>query len=190
MVDISDFDSGTGHESEFVYQLITDSDTATATDAQSAPAQPFTESDTAVATETESVFVSAHAGATPRWIFVDPTSATPVEAQFEINPSSTTEIVRSKAIVYQNTLAPNTKSIIFENQDSARTMSWTGTTLTQAQYQMFVDWYNKRTSIRLLDDLTRMYSIYITEFTPKRVRNAEYPWLHTYDMKALVLSEG
>lgn len=132
------------------------------------------------------VSISGIISASPRWQFRDVTTGETQE--FDINPNEETYNAFSKKIVYQNTL-PN-KSVIFETQQDASTLSWAGTILSQAELASFQRWFDNRSVIELTDDLGRIFMLYITEFTPKRERRASHPWFHTYNMQAYVFSEA
>lgn len=177
-------DSASAHESTFLSELITSNDSGTGTDSQSTPAEPASNSDSGTATDNGTVVISSPAPLHPRWTFSTDTA----EITFEINPSDTNEISRTKSVLYKNTL-PSMKSLIYEGNGPEKTFSWTGTTLTQSQYEAFIEWYNKEEQVRLMDDLGRIYMIYITDLEPKRERSPLYPWKHSYRMQAVVLSE-
>lgn len=121
---------------------------------------------------------------TPRWSLRDP--ETGVIYEFDINPSAEDYQPYSKQISYQNTLPG--KSIIYEVTRDATTISWSGTIILQGHLAALQTWFDLGSAVELTDDLGRVFSIFITDFEPKRVRNATQPWLHTYDMKALVLT--
>lgn len=120
-----------------------------------------------------------------RWVFDDPVDLTTYT--FEINPTEGGRPAFKKHIQYQNTVAPGGAVLVFEGRDEPQVIEVTGTILTQSTYDAFVLWFNKRHQIFLTDDQGLQYTIYITEFTPKRVRSALYPWKHTYTLRATVL---
>lgn len=122
-------------------------------------------------------------GTTNRWSFYDPDTGQLYE--FDINPSEQDYQPFAKRILYTNTLPR--KSIIYEVQKDATTVGWSGTVLLQGQLAAFQSWFDNRAVVQLTDDLGRTFDIYITEFTPKRVRTRDFPWFHTYDMKALLV---
>jgi hypothetical protein len=59
---------------------------------------------------------------------------------------------------------------------------------SQALYDQFVSWYNLRNVIEITDDLGRVFSAYITDFAPTRVRSRSHPWKHTYTLTYTVLA--
>lgn len=124
--------------------------------------------------------------AVTRWTFYD--AVANETYQFAVNPSEGGSPQNNKSISYQSTTAPNGKTIIFEGKDQPQTLEFSGTILTQAHYQTFLDWFQKRNQILVTDDLGRQMYIYITSFEPKRERAHSYPWKHSYSMKATILS--
>lgn len=106
---------------------------------------------------------------------------------FEINPSDGGSPSYKKNITFKNTAAPNGRTLIFEGRDEPVTFSFSGTILTQTQFEAFETWFLKRRQIIVTDDLNRSYSVYITSFDPKRVRASTAPWKHTYTCEAISL---
>lgn len=121
----------------------------------------------------------------PRWTFYDP--LIPVTYTFEISPNDGGTPSRKKGITYQNTAAPDGKTLIFQGRDDAMTMSFSGTLLSEAQLDAFNTWYDKQHQIRVTDDLSRQFWIFITEFDPKRAFSVSHPWKHTYQVTATIL---
>lgn len=122
-----------------------------------------------------------------RWLFEDLTTATPATYTFEINPNEGGSLAYEKSIVTQTTSAFDGQVIVQEGQDKPLSSSFSGTILTEEGHDAMVDWFQRRHQIRVTDDLGRQMMIYITKFTPKRVRSALYPWKHTYTVDYIVL---
>jgi hypothetical protein len=122
---------------------------------------------------------------TVRWAFYDPLVLETYT--FEVNPNDGGSPQRKKNFSYQNTAAPNGKSLMFQGRDDTKTISFSGTLLTQAQYDTFGTWFEKSHQIRLTDDLSRQFWIVITSYAPKRVRAVTHPWKHTYSIDATVV---
>lgn len=120
-----------------------------------------------------------------RWTFYDAAESETYE--FEVNPREGGTPSYRKNIVYQNTLAPGGRTLIFEGADEPMKLSWAGVILTQEHHETFVDWYYKRHQILLTDDLSRQYTVYISAYEPKRERSALHPWKHSYTMEATIL---
>lgn len=120
-----------------------------------------------------------------RWTFED--LVLDEEYQFEINPNDDGSPVLAKHVNYQNTCAPDGKTLVFEGRDEPQTGAFSGTILSEDHYDAMVTWFKKRHQIRVTDDLGRQMWIYITKFTPKRVRSAVHPWKHTYSVDYVVL---
>ncbi len=123
---------------------------------------------------------------TVRWTFVDPiTSAT---YQFHVNPNAGGSPQYKKHIESQSTTAPGGNVLLFEGSDEPKTGSISGTILELAHYQALVDWWEKRYSITMTDDIGRSQVIYITEFLPERQRAASHIYKHSFTMNYVVLS--
>jgi len=121
-----------------------------------------------------------------RWLFED--TATAESYTFEVNPRAGGSPSYKKTISYQNTSAPDGKTLVFEGLDAAQEIEWEGVILQETQYDAFLTWYQKRRQIRLTDDLGRQMWIYIKSFEPKRRRGQSHPWLHDYTITAVILS--
>lgn len=122
---------------------------------------------------------------TVKWVFTD--TATSTSYTWEVNANEGGVPSYKKNIVTKNTLAPGGKTLIYEGQDEPLTLNWTGTILTQTQYDAFVTWFQKRHQFQITDHLAITYWVYITEFVPTRQRAIHYPWKFSYTMSALIL---
>lgn len=122
---------------------------------------------------------------TVKWKFDDLTDSSTYT--FEINPNEGGSPQYKKTIQTANTAAPDGKTLIFEGRDEAQQLTFSGTILSQAQYDAMVTWFNKRHQVRITDDLNRAYMVYITSFEPKRVRAVHYPYKHTYTVNYIVV---
>lgn len=118
-----------------------------------------------------------------RWTFFDPTTST--TAEFEINPNDGGSPSLVKNITASSTVAPGGATILMEGSSQLQDFTFSGTILTQSQYDQMVTWFTKTNVIQLTDDLGRTYDIYIKEFAPKRVRASSHPWKHTYSVTAI-----
>lgn len=113
-----------------------------------------------------------------KWKFDDLTDST--TAQFEINPNEGGSFPYEKNITSQSTLAPGGKTLLFEGARAVPEVTFSGTILTQTQYNTMVTWFSKMHQIRITDDLGRAYMCYIKQFDAKRVRARQSPWKHSY----------
>lgn len=121
-----------------------------------------------------------------RWIFFDPgTSETYV---FAVNPSEGGTQGYKKTFTYQNTSAPDGKTLIFQGRPAVGTLEFKGTIFQQVELDTFVAWWQKQNQITLTDDLGRIFYIVIEEFIPTRVRAVHYPWKHSYTCKATIVN--
>lgn len=120
-----------------------------------------------------------------RWIFFDLVNDD--EYTFEINPDAGGTPGYVKHVTSTSTTAPNGKTLLFEGSREAQVLDWSGTILYETQFNAFVEWWTKEHQIRLTDDLGRVFYIIITDFVPKRIRNAQRPWKHSYTAKATII---
>jgi hypothetical protein len=120
-----------------------------------------------------------------RWQFYDPVATETYT--FEINPNAGGSPTYKKSVNYQNTTAPDGKTLIYEGQDEVQELEWSGVILTQTHYDKYIEWWQKRRQIRLTDDLGRQYWIYLTSFVPNRVRASSRPWKHEFTATAVIL---
>lgn len=120
-----------------------------------------------------------------RWVFYDP--VTTDSYTVPINPNSGGTPALQKTITFANTAGPNGNVLMMEGRDTPKTMSVSGIILNQAHLDAFTTWFDKRYQIQITDDLSRTFSVYITNFTPQRVRAASRPWKHTFNMTYTIL---
>ena len=120
-----------------------------------------------------------------KWVFEDP--VTLASTTFEINPNDGGSRSYEKNIGYSNTSAPDGKVIVFEGRDAPASIEFSGVLLTETQYDMFVEWWNKRYQVNVTDDLGREFSIIVEAFVPKRERARSHPWKHSYVCRATIV---
>lgn len=121
-----------------------------------------------------------------RWIFTDLSTST--SETFEINPRDGGTPAYEKNFQYTSTAAPNGKTLVFEGIDKPQTIEFSGVILTQTQFNLFYNWWNKRNQIRITDDLGRQFVVVMESFAPVRKRAIHYPWRHDYTIKATVVN--
>lgn len=120
-----------------------------------------------------------------RWTFYDPT--VPVTYTFEINPDTGGSPGYAKTLTSQSTVAPGGKALVFEGADEVPSFEFSGTILTEAHFNAFTEWFDKRRQIQVTDDLGRQHWIYIATFKPVRERAVHHPWKHSYTITAVIL---
>lgn len=120
-----------------------------------------------------------------RWEFEDPVTLDTYE--FEVNPSAGGTPSYTKNFAYRVPAAPDGKVIVFEGRDPAKTIEFSGRLLTEAQFNAFVTWWDKRYQVNVTDDLGRTFSILIQSFNPTRVRRRSHPWTHDYSVEATIV---
>ena len=115
------------------------------------------------------------------WLFYD--ASTGDSYSLPINPADEGSNMRRKSFDIQNTSAPGGKVLIFEGRDEPRTASWTGTLLTEDQYNKFIDWFEKRHQFQVTDDLGRGHMVYIQGMDVRRRRSYQFPWRHEFTIE-------
>jgi hypothetical protein len=124
------------------------------------------------------------------WRWEDPTEGT-VEFM-SLNPNEGASPTYAKTLTKETTTAPGRQGsvLIYEGADPPIEFSFSGAILTQEQYEFLEIAWNKRHLLMLTDDLGRVFTLYLVTSNPKRVRSATYPWRHTYDASAVVVTMG
>lgn len=121
------------------------------------------------------------------WIFTD--NVLSESYSFEINPKDDGSLQYEKTITYKNTSGPDGATVVFEGRDVPNATTFSGTILSEDQYNAMVHWFNKRYPITILDDLGREFLIYITKFSPKRKISRTHPWRHEYSVDYFVAQQ-
>lgn len=120
-----------------------------------------------------------------RWRFEDPVTAE--VHTFSINPSEGGSPSFAKTFMTESTSAPDGKTLVMEGRDQVQRLSFSGTLLTEDDYNTFVEWFSKRRQIKITDDLSREYMVVFEAFTPNRQRAASRPWKHSYSVSAIIV---
>jgi hypothetical protein len=121
---------------------------------------------------------------TVKWQFYDP-DGEGTTYNFSINPDS-----YSSDSVLRNIKDEATSfgsRVFFEGRKTPRTFSFSGTILSEDQYNVLYAWANERRQIRLTDDLGFQNWIYIKSFNPTRQLKPNVPWYFTYSIEAVSL---
>lgn len=120
-----------------------------------------------------------------KWTFNDPTmSETYV---FEVNPKQGGTPAYEKNLSYVNTAGPDGRVLAFEGRSKPQEGQFSGTILSEEQYNAMLYWFNKRNQIYMSDDLGRAFTIYITKLDAKRIRAVSHPWKHDYTVNYVIL---
>lgn len=119
------------------------------------------------------------------WTFTD--TVTSATVSLEVNPNQADSPILEKNITYVSASGTNGAINMQEGRDTKKTMSFSGVTLTEDQYNDWVTIFNTRNTLSLEDDLGRVFEIYVTSFRPKRVRSVQYPWRHEYSVDCVVV---
>lgn len=124
----------------------------------------------------------------PRWTFYD--LVTLETYTFEVNPLNVPLPPLKKSFAYQALAAPDGGLVAFENQDPVIQLSFSGTILSEAQYEAMITWFSKPHTVVLTDDLGLVSTIFISGFTPTRQWTAGFPWRHEYQVDAFYIKAG
>lgn len=119
------------------------------------------------------------------WRFTDPVTLEVYD--WEVNANDGGSPSYRKTITYQNTAAPDGLTLMFEGRDEPKQTTLSGVILSEEQYNVMIEWYEKRRQVEIRDDLNRTFSIYITAFEPKRKRSYLYPWRHDYTLQYTII---
>lgn len=120
-----------------------------------------------------------------RWQFDDPVSLETYT--FAINPSEGGSPGYNKRFDFIATAAPDGRTLVFEGRDEPQELTFSGTLLTEAEFNAFVEWYQKRYQVLITDDLGRQFHIIVKSFVPVRERARSHPWKHSYTVAATVV---
>lgn len=121
-----------------------------------------------------------------KWTFFDP--VTSETYTFDINPNTGGSPPYKKKMAYENTTAPDGKTLMFEGQDEVQQLEWSGVILSEDQHNKYIEWWQKRRQIQVTDDLGRQYWVYLTSYAPKRERARSYPWKHQIEVSATIVN--
>lgn len=119
------------------------------------------------------------------WTFYDPV----VDETYSlpVNPNEGGEADLTKNVIRKATTAPGGRTIIMEGNRDPATFSFSGTILSEAQFEAFNEWFEKSRIILITDDLGREWQVYLTQFRSRRRISHQYPWRHEYDAEAVVV---
>ena len=106
---------------------------------------------------------------------------------FEINPNESGTPARKKTLTYQNTAAPDGKTLIFQGRDEPQVEQVSGVLLSAEQLAAFDYWMDKEHQVLLTDDLGRQFWIFLSALEPKRVRARSHPYKHNYSLSYTIL---
>lgn len=120
-----------------------------------------------------------------RWVFEDPVTLDTYE--FDLNPREGAQPTYNKLMSYETTAAASGQTIAYEGRRQAQKLEWEGTILEEEGHLAFVEWWEKAYPVRVVDDLNQEFTIYITDYSPKRKRSIHYPHRRDYTMSALVI---
>ena len=122
------------------------------------------------------------------WKFEDLVALT--EVNREINPAESDAAPIERSILYQSTAAPSGRVLMFEGRVKPRMMTFSGTLLTEDQFNVWKTWTQKQNQIKLTDHLGREYMIVLTSFKPKMNKTSFlYPWKHTFTADCVIVAE-
>lgn len=118
------------------------------------------------------------------WTLTDLSNSTTYS--WEVNPK-TAGTAHKKLVAEQATSAEDGRRISFEGRTEVQKISFSGTVLTQGQYNELIAWFRLRRQVKLTDDLGREFMVYILSFNADRVRSKSFPWKHTFSGEFAIL---
>lgn len=120
----------------------------------------------------------------PRWTFIDGGDS------YQLTPGPTTAEtprIDKKAVRYSHVRSSDSKTLMYVTAGDVQEIVFTGSILTQAQYDAFEDWAALRDPWVIRDDMFREWSVVTKSYTPRRIQKADTPWYHTYTWTFTVL---
>lgn len=105
----------------------------------------------------------------------------PVSWEMDINPDDGGTPSVTKNMLMSQTVGPNRVNIVQEGRSTAPVMTFSGVILTQEHLEAMEEWFDRRTFIKVTDDLGREFYGVFSAWTPHRQRRARNYWYHTYD---------
>lgn len=121
------------------------------------------------------------------WTLTDNSTGTPVVFSFDKNPNEFKRPGREASIKEDTVTAPNGTRIFFQGRDKARKGSMKGAVFTQTEFNNIETWGNKWVPLTLTDDLGGSWDIVIQKLTWTRIRRANNPYRHDYEIEFYVL---
>jgi hypothetical protein len=189
-------DARTGTDTEGVFFVIASSDSGVIADSADTSNSGLTisEVDSAVSVEAEQVTLATFTGSgsvfgagTPRWTFIDPRGVL-TEYNFPINPNQMSDPTRKKNTTILgskpvNNLTRGTRASRLQPKE----WTFSGTLLTQAQYDSFQQWFELDQRIWLKDHFGRVWIVRLLEYAPElETATALHPWRAKYSIRASV----
>src|SRR5687768_10633827 len=123
------------------------------------------------------------------WVFKD--TETDATEALSVNPNKGGVPTYRKRIGYRHVTDPTAAPVVFQGGDEVGESSFSGFTLTPAQYGLFRRWFQKTVPVEITDDLSRVMTVLITSFQPERDRQntgVNHPAKHTYTCNYMILS--
>lgn len=119
-----------------------------------------------------------------KWQFYDPIATQTYT--FEISPDSATMGGFKRNLNIVATSAPNGAAVKFEGRKNPEHIRFSGTLLTQEQYDALNLWAEKHYQIRITDDLNRQFWVYMISFSPSRQLSLSR-WRHSWSAEGIKL---
>lgn len=121
-----------------------------------------------------------------KWTFHDPVNSETYT--FEVNPKDGGLPALRKVLAFQSMAGSDGGLVTMETQPAPIVLNWTGTILSETEYNAFVFWFGKNHQVTLTDDFGQVNQVYLSSFTPTRKYVASYPWWHDYTVEAYVVA--
>lgn len=120
-----------------------------------------------------------------KWEIYNP--VTEETTRFDMNPAEGGSPSYNKNMTYNDRSGPNSGIIAFEGEPAPLEYEVSGVLLQESQYNFFKNIWDLQHQVRLTDDLGRVFWIYVTSVQFRRIRRANHPWAHEYQMSYVEL---
>ncbi len=94
----------------------------------------------------------------------------------------------SRNFTFEETCAPDGRTVIFEGQEEVKRLDWDGKCRVASDWTNLVAWRLKRHQIRVTDDLGRQVWVLIQSISGRRKVKGGLPYYREYQLKAVVLN--
>jgi len=121
-----------------------------------------------------------------RWTFTDDVLSQSYTVPINPNQGGTPNFV--KTLTRRNTAGPNGDILTFEGRDQAETLNFSGIIVDEEHLDAFLTWFDKEYQIKITDDLSREYWVYINNFAITRSWMRRSKARHEFTMSCTILN--
>ena len=105
----------------------------------------------------------------------------------EINPNDSGTPTMRNTYNYQTPTAGTNGPIISQGVRELRKLDYSGTLLTENQYNQMLLFSAREYPWHITDDLGRKFAVMCESFEPKRIPSISHPWRHDYTWNLIVI---